>query len=123
MAPTLNVTPAVRRHRSGRLDFLDALRGVAVCLVLLQHLGELLFPAVGRLSTHGVQLGQLGVTVFFLCSGFIIPAGEDGGPPGRGRRAAVAGFWPGRLFRLCPLYWLSLAGAAVLAVAGTYSPG
>jgi peptidoglycan/LPS O-acetylase OafA/YrhL len=122
MAPTLTVTPAVRQHRSGRLDFLDALRGVAVCLVLLQHLGELLFPAVGRLSADGVQLGQLGVMVFFLCSGFIIPASLERGAPGTSRRAALGRFWRGRLFRLYPLYWLSLAGAAVLVLAGTYSP-
>src|SRR3954454_6410725 len=122
MVPTLSVTPTVRRHRSGRLDFLDALRGVAVCLVLLQHLGELLFPAVGRLSAHGVQLGQLGVMVFFLCSGFIIPASLEQGGPGTRRGAALAGFWRGRVFRLYPLYWLSLLGAAGLVAAGAYAP-
>src|SRR3954454_199067 len=118
MVPTLSVTPAVRRHRSGRLHFLDALRGVAVCLVLLQHLGELLFPAGGRLSAHGVQLGHM---VFSLCSGLITPASLERGAPGTSRRAALGRFWRGRLFRLYPLYWLSLAGAAVLVLAGTYS--
>jgi peptidoglycan/LPS O-acetylase OafA/YrhL len=121
-ASTLKVTRHGASPRGGRLDFLDALRGVAVCLVLLQHLGELLFPAVGRFSAHGVQLGQLGVMVFFLCSGFIIPASLERGGPGRSRRAALAGFWRSRLLRLYPLYWLSLAGAAVLAIAGTYAP-
>ena len=114
--------PTARPSRTGRLDFLDALRGVAVCLVLLQHLGELLFPAVARISTYGVQFGQLGVMVFFLSSGFIIPASLERSRSGTGRGAALAAFWRSRVFRLYPLYWLSLAGAAVLAVAGTYSP-
>jgi peptidoglycan/LPS O-acetylase OafA/YrhL len=103
-----------------RLDFLDALRGVAVALVLLQHVGELLFPAVRELSTSGIQLGQFGVTVFFLCSGFIIPASLERG--GGSRRAALRAFWISRVFRLYPLYWLSLAGAALLVVVGRYAP-
>lgn len=115
--------PSVQRPRSGRLDFLDALRGIAVLLVLVQHLGELLFPAVDRLSTHVVQFGQLGVMVFFLCSGFIIPASLERGGPGATRATALAGFWRSRVFRLYPLYWVSLAGAAVLVVVGVYSPG
>lgn len=116
------MTARSRPPRTGRLDFLDALRGVAVCLVLLQHIGELLFPPIARLSTHGVQLGQLGVMVFFLCSGFIIPASLERHGPGTGRRAALAAFWRSRVFRLYPLYWLSLAGAAVLVAAGLLVP-
>lgn len=116
------MTPATLRPRVDRLDFLDALRGIAVLLVLAQHLGELLFPAVHAFSRQGVQLGQLGVMVFFLCSGFIIPASLERAGPGAGRAATLAGFWRGRLFRLYPLYWLSLGCAAVLVVAGAYSP-
>jgi peptidoglycan/LPS O-acetylase OafA/YrhL len=116
------VTAPARPARSGRLDFLDALRGIAVCLVLLQHLGELLFPAVARLSTSGVQLGQLGVTVFFLCSGFIIPASLERGRSGAPRAEALRDFWRSRVFRLYPLYWVSLAGAAVLVIAGRSVP-
>ncbi len=116
------MTPPFARPHTGRLDFLDALRGVAVCLVLVQHLGELLFPAVHEFSRETLQLGQLGVMVFFLCSGFIIPASLERSRSGTGRAAALAGFWRGRLFRLYPLYWLSLGCAAVLTVAGTYAP-
>jgi peptidoglycan/LPS O-acetylase OafA/YrhL len=112
----------VQRPRSGRLDFLDALRGIAVLLVLVQHLGELLFPAVDRLSVSAVQFGQLGVMVFFLCSGFIIPASLERGGPAVSRATALADFWRSRVFRLYPLYWVSLAGAAVLVVVGVYSP-
>lgn len=106
------------RAPAGRLDFLDALRGLAVGLVLLQHVGEQLFPAVRRLSESGLQLGQLGVMVFFLCSGFIIPASLERNPDAAGKAAALASFWRGRFFRLYPLYWVSLGGAFLLTVAG-----
>ena len=59
--------------------------------------------------------------VFFLCSGFIIPASLERGrrAPGH-RRAGVrrcARFLISRVFRLYPLYWLSLAGAGLLMAA------
>jgi peptidoglycan/LPS O-acetylase OafA/YrhL len=107
---------------AGRLDFLDGLRGVAVGLVLLQHVGELTVPAIGSLTSSAVQLGQFGVMVFFLCSGFIIPASLERGRREPGRRAALRAFWISRVFRLYPLYWLSLAGAALLVALDRYVP-
>lgn len=106
----------------GRLGFLDGLRGVAVALVLLQHVGELAFPAVEALASSTVQLGQFGVLVFFLCSGFIIPASLERGRREPGRRAALRSFWISRVFRLYPLYWLSLAGAGLLVALGRFVP-
>jgi peptidoglycan/LPS O-acetylase OafA/YrhL len=101
---------------ASRLDFLDALRGLAVGLVLLQHVGEMVSPAVRGLAEHGVQLGQLGVMLFFLCSGFIIPASLERGAGTSGRPEAVRRFWRSRFFRLYPLYWVSLVGALLLSV-------
>jgi peptidoglycan/LPS O-acetylase OafA/YrhL len=118
---TLPVTRPALPARSGRLDFLDALRGIAVCLVLVQHIGELTFPAIARFSMQEVSLGQLGVMVFFLCSGFIIPASLERGAA-TGSWAALAAFWRSRVFRLYPLYWVSLAAAAILVFAGLHSP-
>lgn len=107
---------------ASRLQFLDGLRGVAVALVLVQHVGERAFPAVAELTHSSLLLGQLGVMVFFLCSGFIIPASLERERPGEGRGRRFASFWRGRFFRLFPLYWLSLAVAGWLAYRGTYSP-
>lgn len=98
------------------MGFLDALRGVAVGLVVLQHIGQHTSSAFRELCTDWVQLGQLGVMVFFLCSGFIIPATIE-------RNDSLKTFWISRFFRLYPLYWLSLLGAGALAVAGTAVQG
>jgi peptidoglycan/LPS O-acetylase OafA/YrhL len=112
----------VRAQATGahRLGFLDALRGVAVGLVLVEHVGEVLVPGMRTLATSGVQLGQLGVMVFFLCSGFIVPASLERG--GGSRLARARSFWRGRFFRLYPMYWLSLAAALVLVGLGRYAP-
>jgi peptidoglycan/LPS O-acetylase OafA/YrhL len=113
--------PAAPATSAGRLDFLDALRGVAVGLVLVQHVGELLVPAIHSFTRTGVQLGQLGVMLFFLCSGFIIPATLERRPDA-GRRGALTSFWISRAFRLFPLFWVSLATAAVLVAVGRNAP-
>jgi peptidoglycan/LPS O-acetylase OafA/YrhL len=60
--------------------------------------------------------------VFFLCSGFIVPASLERGGPGASRAATLACFWRSRVFRLYPLYWVSLAGAAILVVVGVHAP-
>jgi peptidoglycan/LPS O-acetylase OafA/YrhL len=99
-----------------RLEFLDALRGIAVALVLVQHVGEQVSPAIRSLGAHGVQLGQLGVMIFFLCSGFIIPASLE--RSGNGTWAGLRSFWRSRFLRLYPMYWVSLAGALLLTTLG-----
>lgn len=49
--------------------FLDLVRAIAASIVLLHHV----FLLIGRPElSHGVDLGSLGVTTFFLLSGFLI---------------------------------------------------
>src|SRR4051794_26471906 len=115
-------SPGVTLRSGSRLGFLDALRGVAVGLVLVQHVGEQLVPAVRQVSGSAVQLGQMGVIVFFLCSGFIVPASLERGNAADSRAARVRSFWRGRFFRLYPMYWLSLGAALLLSAAGRYPP-
>jgi peptidoglycan/LPS O-acetylase OafA/YrhL len=48
---------------------LDVVRAIAASIVLLHHM----FLLIGRSElSHGVELGSLGVTTFFLLSGFLI---------------------------------------------------
>jgi peptidoglycan/LPS O-acetylase OafA/YrhL len=100
-----------------RLGVLDVLRGVAVLLVLAQHVGELVHPALTHaVSGRAVQVGQAGVMLFFLCSGFIIPTSLE-------RLGSLRRFWTRRVLRLYPLYWTSLVVALLLTLAGAYPRG
>lgn len=83
------------------------MRGVAAMVVVVQHALELVWPAWARFSLSWFRPGEFGVVLFFLCSGFIIPASLE-------RHGSQSRFWIGRFFRLYPLYWCALAAALLL---------
>lgn len=93
------------------MEFLDALRGIAAVSVAVQHGAELLWPSYLRWSVEVFRPGEYGVFVFFLVSGFIIPASLE-------KRGSVRAFWVGRVLRLYPLYWAALAAVVVLVLTG-----
>jgi peptidoglycan/LPS O-acetylase OafA/YrhL len=94
-----------------RLEFLDFLRFIAAFAVLIQHGGEKVSPWFRDLSCNTFQFGVFGVTLFFLCSGFIIPVSLE-------RHGSLKRFWTSRLFRLYPLYYVSILSALVLIQLG-----
>lgn len=96
----------------GRLRFLDALRGVAVVAVIVSHSSERVFPLIANTNLNYMQLGQFGVTLFFLTSGFVIPMTLE--------RGTLKRFWTSRLFRLFPLYLVVLAVLAILTAVGLW---
>src|SRR5579859_454216 len=88
-----------------RLAWLDVLRGVAALAVVFNHFGYFLPPAVKTPVYQWIDPGDYGVFVFFLISGYIVPASLE-------RKGSVRTFWVSRLFRLYPLYLLAV-GIAV----------
>ncbi|MFE0155230.1 acyltransferase family protein [Nonomuraea sp. NPDC059007] len=90
-----------------RLAWLDALRGLAAVLVVYEHAVAGLSPSVHAVSGAWFAAGWCGVMVFFLASGYIVPASLE-------RRGEVRAFWIGRAFRLYPLWALCMAGALLL---------
>jgi peptidoglycan/LPS O-acetylase OafA/YrhL len=95
------------REDGPRLGWLDALRGVAALAVVFQHLGPYLLPHAEAAVDRRMDLGIFGVMLFFLVSGYIVPASLE-------RRGDVRGFWVGRIFRLYPLYLTVIAAAVFL---------
>jgi peptidoglycan/LPS O-acetylase OafA/YrhL len=83
-----------------RLAFLDVARGLAALLVLVGHGLLLCVKGEGwQLFSH--VLGQIGVILFLVISGFIIPVSLE-------QSGSNARFWLRRFFRLFPAYWLCI---------------
>jgi peptidoglycan/LPS O-acetylase OafA/YrhL len=78
--------------------------------VVFDHLSYQVLLPVRTVVTAWIDPGEYGVFVFFLVSGFIVPASLE-------RRGSVRSFWVSRLFRLYPFYLLALVLLALLTVA------
>ena len=116
---------STKLHNPERLRYIDALRAVAALLVAWLHS----VYAFKRIADEGgagggwlaaplsaVDVGHVGVVVFFLISGFVIPFSIR-----PDSQAPAISFLIKRFFRLFPAYWLSvpLAAAAIFWIWGT----
>jgi hypothetical protein len=93
-------------HDRPRLAFLDVARCMAALLVFIEHAIDMLVYHYQGTGPHVGVLGKIGVVLFFIISGFIIPQSlQEGGSNLR--------FWIRRFFRLYPAYWLAVGVTAV----------
>lgn len=121
MEPTLPAPPPLQRlpsmpprlptsgapARPSRLGWLDALRGIAALVVVFDHSSYAFMAEFRRELMPEFNTSRYGIMVFFLVSGYIIPASLE-------RRGCVRTFWIGRLFRMYPLW--AVVVTAVLAL-------
>ncbi len=105
-----------------RFGYIDAQRGLAALLVIWLHTTEafkqLPIPPVGDLLyafSAAIDTGRVGVILFFAISGFVIPSSLRA-VGGQTKSDALRVFLIGRVFRLYPAYWFSVAGAALLGL-------
>jgi peptidoglycan/LPS O-acetylase OafA/YrhL len=82
-----------------RIPTLDGWRGIAIALVLFDHIQYAIF---GNYIVPWSQTGQHGVTIFFVLSGFLITSKLIEGP------IHLKRFYIRRFFRLMPVAWLYL---------------
>src|SRR5206468_1842345 len=94
--------------------WLDALRGIAALCVVFDHLSYSVLQPVRDSVYNWFDPGQYGVFVFFLVSGYVVPASLE-------RKGSVRGFWVSRVFRLYPLYMFAVGAMVVLWAPGTGS--
>ena len=105
-----------------RFGYIDAQRGLAAILVIWLHatdaFKQLPTPPVGDLLyafSAALDTGRVGVILFFAISGFVIPSSLRA--IGNQTKAdALRVFLIRRVFRLYPVYWLSVVGAALLGL-------
>ncbi|WRZ95242.1 acyltransferase [Streptomyces sp. NBC_01007] len=99
------------------MGWLDALRGIAALLVAFDHSSYAFMAESREHVMPQVDIGRYGVLLFFLVSGYVIPASLE-------RRGCVRTFWIGRIFRIYPL-WAAVVGSVValdlLGVAHTHA--
>jgi peptidoglycan/LPS O-acetylase OafA/YrhL len=108
------------RNSEGRIESLDGLRAVSITLVIFSHLigvkGFIVPERVGRVF----ELGELGVRVFFVISGFLITSIllkelEDH------RTINLRRFYFRRTLRIFPPYYLFILSIVIIQAAGLIS--
>jgi peptidoglycan/LPS O-acetylase OafA/YrhL len=104
-------SPPAATTRLARMAWLDALRGLAALCVVYDHLGIRVLPAMRGQVIRVVDPGLYGVLVFFLISGYVVPASLE-------RRGDIRTFWITRVFRLFPLFTTVICGLLLLHVLG-----
>ena len=103
-----------------RIDYIDAWRFLAVVMVIQSHIFvysglkvPLLTPYLDPLD----RLGELGVLVFFVISGFVICSGLVAEKK-RSGRICLSAFYVRRFYRIIPPLWLYLSGLLLLDAKG-----
>lgn len=95
--------------RAGRFPALDGLRALAVLSVMATHVGfqtgENFRGTIGALLSRG----DVGVTIFFLLSGFLLYTPFVRGHLAGGPVPATKTFLRNRALRILPAYWVVLA--------------
>jgi len=119
--PSLPTPPANARGDGDALPRhlapLDALRGIAVTLVFIQHLGDRWLPALELAATRlpallapialaCVHHAHVGVDLFFVLSGFSLAYGEL---LAAGRESSIFAFYKRRFLRIFPGYIVATA--------------
>jgi peptidoglycan/LPS O-acetylase OafA/YrhL len=89
-----------------RWEFLDIFRAIAALAVLIQHAFESQYNSFQVETSRLFNFGMYGVTLFFLCSGFIIPVSLEAS-------MSIGAFWKRRVTRLYPLYIATILGYLV----------
>ena len=104
VAPAVHIGVPMSQIKTSRYGFIDTIRGIAACLVLLQHslyqrgiLKEVPEGTVSRLIPNWLELGETGIVAFFLVSGFVIPLSLE-------KTNNFELFWLHRVLRIYPLY-------------------
>jgi peptidoglycan/LPS O-acetylase OafA/YrhL len=104
LAGNISAAQAPVQSSERRIPALDGWRGIAIILVLFDHIH---FSLHDRYAYPWMETGKHGVTIFFVLSGFLITTKLIDGP------INLKSFYTRRLFRLMPaallyLTWLTL---------------
>ncbi len=117
--------------RSREIEAINGLRGAGALAILLYHMGpSLAHSPLFAPATLWFAKYYLFLDLFFMVSGFALAAGYARVFADGVRGEALRRFWTGRLARVLPLYWATLAVAVAIEFAlfwgvkaGLFAPG
>ena len=122
----MSVEPAAEAaHKGPHFPCFDGLRAIAAVTVLMVHTTFASGFAPKNLKTWAPYTSRLeiGVSVFFLISGFLLYRPfVDATLTGR-RRPDTASFYKRRLLRIVPAYWVALTASAYVFHQVNMGPG
>ncbi|MCL8017035.1 acyltransferase [Streptomyces sp. AS02] len=93
------------------MGWLDALRGLAALVVVFDHSSYTFMAEFRQELMPQFNTSRYGIMVFFLVSGYIIPASLE-------RRGCVRTFWIVRIFRIYPLWVAVISVVLSLSLLG-----
>lgn len=118
--------PAVFEPPPGnpRFPLFDGLRAAAAIGVLLGHCAASSGIASTTLFGHAVGNLQMGVTIFFVISGFLLYRPFVASDMSGIKRAGLLTFYRRRALRIFPGYWFALVAVSLLpGVISVFGPG
>ena len=96
-----------------RFPLMDSLRAVAALSVLVTHTGFLSGANTGAVYGDYTARLDVGVTIFFLLSGFLLYRPFVSARLGERRRPRIPDYARRRLLRILPAYWLAITVLAI----------
>jgi peptidoglycan/LPS O-acetylase OafA/YrhL len=96
-----------------RFPLMDSLRAIAALSVLVTHAGFLSGANLGAWYGDYTARLDVGVTIFFLLSGFLLYRPFVAARLGERKRPRIPDYARRRLLRILPAYWLALTVLAV----------
>ena len=98
-----------------RLKGIDLLRGLAVSVVVLYHFFEILKLHNHFLYPYITSIGQIGVPLFFIISGYLIYRSVEYSINKKGKILGVKHYFLHRIFRIIPAYYINFFAVFLLA--------
>lgn len=95
--------------KTKKYEYLDSMRGIAILLVVLGHVGNMIgeqaYPYFPSFLQEFIYNGHLGVQMFFVVSAFTLMMSYENR---RGETQATKKFFIRRFFRIAPMYYLAI---------------
>ena len=104
--------------QSTNLDWVDALRGLAILGVISVHV-SLKFPDIPAVALTPFSFGQMGVQLFFMASAFTLSLSWEK-TQARNKSNSKLEFFLRRVFRIAPCYYFGIILYFLLSIAESF---